>query len=72
MEKRLNMSKLRAEVWRDAISISIFADDDKASKRLLVGKTEFIRVIEGEDWTEIMKKHHVLMGWEPYEPFDKT
>lgn len=27
------------------------------------------RTIEGTDWDDCMKKHHEIMGWEPYKPF---
>lgn len=33
---------------------------------------EKLREIEGEDWEDCMKKHHELMGWEPYLPIRRT
>lgn len=28
------------------------------------------RVIEGTDWSDCMRQHHEIMGWEPYVPED--
>ena len=57
------------EVWEDDNSISAFESDNKFQKSLLEGNIKLLRTIEGKDWEDCMKKHHELMGWEPYKPF---
>jgi len=46
---------------------------DDPNKEFLIGEgAKLIRRIDGDDWTACMYKHHELMGWEPYKPFDEN
>ena len=62
---------MTVEVWQSKESISVFGKGDKMAKKLLKYETKpkKIREIKGRTWNECMKKHHKLMGWEPYKPF---
>jgi hypothetical protein len=39
--------------------------------RFILVNAILLRTIEGENWNDCMRKHHDIMGWEPYKPFDQ-
>ena len=41
----------------------------KGEYELLEKDAVLLRTIEGEDWNDCMRRHHELMGWEPYKPW---
>jgi hypothetical protein len=51
-------------------SITVLTEDDP-NKSFLIGENAiFLRAIESESWEDCMKKHHEIMGWEPYKPME--
>lgn len=57
------------EVWEDEDGVSAFTEGDTQKDFLLGENPKLLRTIEGEDWNDCMRKHHELMGWEPYKLF---
>jgi hypothetical protein len=71
-EKQMNSiieNNMIIEIWEDNVQneITVIKRGD-SNKNLLGVAATLIRTIEGEDWDDCMKKHHELMGWEPYKP----
>lgn len=50
-------------------SIAVILKGAEPGKGGLDSNYKLLREIEGIDWEDCMKKHHELMGWEPYVPF---
>ena len=71
-EKQINSiieNNMIIEIWEDNIQNEITViERGNSNKNLLGVAATLIRTIEGEDWNDCMKKHHELMGWEPYKP----
>lgn len=52
-----------SEEWK-SISAVVKGEYDLLEKDAVL-----LRTIEGKDWNDCMRKHHELMGWEPYKPW---
>lgn len=60
---------MKVEVWQDDVSVSVVTEKDPNTKVWVGDNAKIIRIIEGEDWEDCMRKHNKLMGWEEYKPF---
>lgn len=67
--QKLNTMKVEVYESQSENSITVFPVDNESNKELLPEDAKLLREIEGLDWEDCMKKHHELMGWEPYAPF---
>lgn len=67
--KKTLMESIKVEIYEDNDSITAVVDDDPYKVQMIGCNSKLIRTIEGEDWDDCMKKHHEIMGWEPYVPF---
>jgi len=56
------------EVWEDECSITTFIENDPNKDALLIGESKLLRKIEGKNWSDCMKRHYELMGWDEYTP----
>lgn len=53
----------------DLVTVEVWEGDTAA--RLLPKRAKLLRKIKGSSWEDCMRKHHELMGWEPYKPMNE-
>jgi DTW domain-containing protein YfiP len=61
------------EVWRDPRdnSITLFpASLQDKNRQLLSKRAKRLHLIVAGSWDAAMRRHHEIMGWEPYVPMN--
>lgn len=58
------------EIYEGSGGITALVKGNKQKHIILEPDDKLIKTIRGKNWNDCMRKHHKLMGWEPYKPIE--